>query len=415
MAGSPSTNPYRHPASSRLQAAASSDHSPRTLIVDHLLHQRTTVRLAQARRSLGLPTPSWPGEEVEPAQLERELIGLKYGRSRRKTTKGEHGALSSSPSPTAAGSEDGVDQEGQDTVEGIERVLTALLERLSLGEASRPPTPSASDDSRSSTDDDEDYDLELGSSREPAPDSTRLRLALASTLDVLLLAATEREEDFHPASSYHQAISFLSPISSASSPLFAPPSAALLPSHPLTATHRVTSDTRSSSPLSSSSSHAPPPPPPLPNPPSIVTIWDRIPPRSGMEGAWVFAGGNNARSHASTANMPHLPQSQGPRSKKALGRSKELYDLGVSPPPVRAAAVASSSTPVATPRPSLSLLHPSQCLDAHRGARSPFDPTSSVGRLLTLLHSFLLISRDVSDGLGRSAQAASANLGSTLR
>jgi hypothetical protein len=166
----------------------------------------------------------------------------------------------------------------------------------------------------------------------------------------------------------------------------------------------------------------------------LLTLIALVPRAAGQEGPWAFAAGqisserfNSSPPHHNPASPSRtsfsyssstssfgtssmrgssspppsfLPTVPGPKTKKALGRSKALYDAGIdklssSPRP-------SESLSTTSARPSSSRNSQSKRRRSLLNFLDTDDNPSQEGRYLSLLKAFLLVSSDLAIAIGRS-------------
>ncbi|KAL7417023.1 hypothetical protein BDY24DRAFT_368212 [Mrakia frigida] len=458
---------YQHPSAVALYQTASSSSKPEgsstTLLLDHLLYLQANSRILLGRRELGMgpPCPFAQGEwatsgdgESEDEEIER-VLG--YGSGRRGKGEGRV-----KPRREGGGGHDNdgrEDEEETKKVEGTERVLAALLSKLKMNEEesdeeesdeeaegevelnSDPssamniddPQPSSSSTSTTSN---------AGPSSSPTsscntsdifvppllPPSTQLRLLISGGLDLLLSPSlSPPPTHLPPPSAYNPTLpqsllkvnSILAPISSSPIPQLVnsstqPPGSATASS--IASVHPLLNHSRGG--------EAPKYP--------RGSIWDQVPRAAGPEGPWAFAGGQSQASRAlggsssgSVATMPSFPSSshhnnhngevEGPRTKKAVGRAKVLFDAGIQSESPTSFHQPRSRPPLSTSSSSSST--------ATRGVASGLEPPcrkwwdvvdssdpqlgglsvdgEGLGRMMGFLRLFLQTSRVATEGVGK--------------
>ncbi|CDZ97537.1 hypothetical protein [Phaffia rhodozyma] len=420
----PQNEPYQHPSLTSVARLQLASQSSKTLAIDHMLSLQLQARSAQLQTELGLSTLS-SSLPVNPKR--KQLLGtpevLGYGVSGRKLSdskkvhKAAFGSSLSGQGPILNEASLSQLHALKVKAEGIERLLSTMLAKY---KSSR----SYEDESEDESDWDEDSYSPPPQDVQPLPEAIRIRLSLSELLDVLSQNSNGPSE---PLSSGKQSTHAVTPsqeyaidlLYNISSPLlssassfcrtnsqktgFRPDFSVTNPAY-INPAAFVSAETASAIASSSSRTHVYPP----------GSIWDQVPRAAGPEGPWAFAGSQPSSSSStstSSAHAPDLPSTVGPKAKKAVGRSKALYQDGVSRDPswgsipsVRLSTLAlESSFPTLVDRPVSSGLAPAERKWFQLEESTDLGRALASGKLLYLLKQFILVSAALSKSIGQTA------------
>lgn len=446
-------------------------------MVDHLLYQHSTAQFRLARRELGMDPPQRVDEWVGESELEEEdsmeaLLGYGVGRTSIKKGNGRAFDLDARAKPRRP-DDDGEDDptrggnkhDDHGKQEGIERMLAALLSKLSVHDEDE------SDDDREEEGRDDGEPVELDSSpSSPStrttsppspslgpsqlslssthgssassradsfpslslPSSTRLRLLVSGLLDLLLSPTLSPPPLRLPLpSAYNPTLpeslrrinTILAPISASPIPQLTPSGAGptssssvgvVAQSHPLL-DHAHLTTSASGQPIKYPQG----------------SIWDQVPRAAGPEGPWAFAGGQvqsssrpggfgGSSASVNPPSMPAFPSSvEGPRTRKAVGRAKVLFDAGIMTATPVSFHQPRTQPPQAGPSspPSSNATRFDLAAGLEPAARKWWDVDTGegpgsvgggaagegLGRMMGFLRLFLEASRMVAEGVGRNA------------
>ncbi|KDQ08733.1 hypothetical protein BOTBODRAFT_561410 [Botryobasidium botryosum FD-172 SS1] len=330
---SPASYPRPHPAftfqapahkhAHHLHSIPPREKSTRTLILDHFLWQHCHARFSQARAELGLHHHE-ANEAADSDSLQGGVEQLGYGLSaynrRRRGVVGEDALRVRVDLVTAS--------KLRAKAEGLEKVLSAMLDQ--------PPQDASPF-----------YDP-TASTPPSLPNGVRLRIALASLLNDLFARPDEEihgEHDRYDREQLWEEEVRTHAKSKAPSrqPTLAPVFLSLARVSAFGPINTPTSQLNVAGPSSEFAAMAPPP----------GSIFATIPPGSGPEAPWALShqstGGSssmahseasfqmfqNAMTHSSSSMPPMFNDGTGrhfgtpPRVYRAVGRSKELFDMGV--------------------------------------------------------------------------------------